>query len=109
VIAALSLSLSAIGRIAARWRAPLGELVGALAFGCFYPWHTPAWFLQCMVAGAFATWMVRLTSNGWAPAVFLGSAFMTHMTLPFLDWVGPVIALALAALHLRRTSGMLAT
>src|SRR5262249_15009058 len=97
---ALSLGLGAVGRIACRRSVPMGEVLGAILFACFYPWHTPAWFVQCLIAGAFSTWMVRLTESGWAPTLFLATAYITHMSLPFLAWGGAAIAVCLLVLHM---------
>jgi hypothetical protein len=95
----LALSPGAVGRFAASIPFPQGELVAALLFGLFYPWHTVSFFIQCMLGGVLFTWMVRQTRNGWAPSLFLATAYVTHMTLPFIGWVGVMLALALLALH----------
>lgn len=81
---ALSLAMGAIGRVAAVAPAPRGELLGALLFAVVYPWHTPLWFAQCLVGGAFATRLVRVTGSGLAPVAFLAAAYVAHTTLPFL-------------------------
>lgn len=96
---ALSLAPGAIGRVAAAAAVPRGELLGAVLFACAYPWHTPIWFAQCLVAGAFSTWMVRVTGSGWAPAIFLGTAYVTHMTLPFMGWAGAGTAVVILGAH----------
>lgn len=83
-LAALSLAMGAIGRAAAVVRAPVGELIGALGFAVVYPWHTPLWFAQCLIGGAFATRLVRVTGSGLAPTAFLAAAYVAHTTLPFI-------------------------
>jgi hypothetical protein len=95
----LSLALGGAGRLASSLRAPVGELVGGLAFACFYPFHTWPWFVQCALAGALATQLVRLTGSGFAPALFLASAFVSHMSLPFLGIWGVLLAAMLLAGH----------
>lgn len=67
----------------ARFRAPMGELAGAVVLACGYPWHTPLWFVKCLVGGAFFVALAR-RAGVLAPACFLFAAFVTHMTLPFL-------------------------
>lgn len=94
--ATLALVLGGLGRIGASYRAGVGEGLGAIVFAFVYPWHTVPWFVQCLAGGAFATALVRVTGSGWAPAVFLGLAYATHTTLPFLGVSG--VALAFAAL-----------
>lgn len=94
-LAALAMGIGAIGRVGASCPAPRGELMGAVLFALFYPWHTPAWFAQCLIAGALATWMVRRTGSGWAPALAGATAYATHMTLPFIGWAGAAVALVL--------------
>jgi hypothetical protein len=98
-LAALPLGLGGIGRVCAARSAPAGELMGAMAFALVYPWHSPAFFLQCLLGGALATWLVRKSGSGWAPILFLVFAYVCHMSLPFLGWVGAAIALALVATH----------
>ncbi len=99
--ATLALVLGAAGRVGAALRVGVGEVVGALAFAVVYPWHTAGWFLQCLVGGAFAVGAVRVTGSGWAPVLFLGSAYLTHTTLPFLGVWGVGLACVLAVLLLR--------
>ncbi len=94
----LCLGLSATGRFGASLRQPYGELASGLLFAMFYPWHSPLWFLQCVAGGAFATWLNRSFQSAWTPAVFLGTSYLTHMSLPFLGWSGAAIAVSLAAL-----------
>lgn len=89
---ALALALGAVGRVAASARTGLGEALGAVVFGVTYPWHTALFFAQNLVGGAFATALVRVTGSGWSPALFLGTAYLTHTTLPFVGPFGAVLA-----------------
>jgi hypothetical protein len=98
-LAALALGIGAIGRVGASLPTLRGELAGAVLCAVFYPWHTPAWFGQCLVAGALATWLVRRTSSGWAPAAAGATAYVTHMTLPFVGWTGAAVALTMLGVH----------
>jgi len=91
----LALALGAVGRAAASLRFGFGEILGAVVFGVTYPWHTPAFFVQSLLGGAFATALVRVTGSGWAPTAFLGAAYLTHTTLPFLGPIGLAIGAAL--------------
>lgn len=97
--AALALSLGAVGRLAASVRVGLGEALGAGIFAITYPWHTFPFFVQNLIGGAFATALVRATGSGWAPALFLGTAYLTHTTLPFVGTTGVVIAGAILLTH----------
>lgn len=94
---ALAVTLGAIGRVAASTRVGLGESLGAVVFAVTYPWHTVLFFTQNLIGGAFATALVRVTGSGWAPALFLGTAYLTHTTLPFVGPSGVVVACALLA------------
>lgn len=95
-------SLAGLGlltAVATRWAAPWGELAGGLLLAAFYPWHTPAWALQCVAGGALCTQLARRTASYLTPGLFLSTAYLTHMTVPFLDWAGATIAaIALATL-----------
>lgn len=76
---------------------PFGLAASGAMLAAVYPWHTAAWAAQCFVAGAFFAWLARRTGSLIAPGLALATAFLVHMTLPFVGWAGPAIALALLA------------
>jgi hypothetical protein len=82
VVAAVALP-SFVAALACRWRAPWGELAGALVFALDYPWHTPLWFAQCLLGGAFFVACARRAGTPLAGGIFLATAFVVHTTLPF--------------------------
>ncbi|MBI3843420.1 MAG: hypothetical protein HY292_02155 [Planctomycetes bacterium] len=74
---------------------PWGLALAGVMLAGFYPWHTPLWSVQCVAAGAFFAWLARRTGRLLAPGLALATAFLVHMSLPFIGWAGPVVSIAL--------------
>ena len=72
-----------VAATAARAASPRGELAGALLFAFGYPWHTPLWFVQGLLGGAFSVWLARRSGSSAAPGVFLATSYVVHTTLPY--------------------------
>ncbi len=84
--------LGMLTAVATQWTAPRGEIIGGLLLALFYPWHTFAWAVQCFAGGLLCTWLARRTGSYLAPGAFLITAYLTHMTLPYLGWIGAATA-----------------
>jgi hypothetical protein len=69
---------------ALRCRAPVSYVVAAVLFAVGYPWHTPLWFLQGLLGGAFWVHLSRRTGSLLSPGLFLSCAYLIHTTVPFL-------------------------
>ncbi|MDQ3033310.1 MAG: hypothetical protein M3Y87_12900 [Myxococcota bacterium] len=89
---ALAVAAGAIGWLGAGFAFGRGEIGGAVLFALVYPWHTPLFFVQCLLAGLVATQIARIFQTPLAPAAFLGAAYLTHTTLPFFGWWGAALA-----------------
>lgn len=80
-----ALAIGAFPLIAAlRCRAPVSHVVAAILFAVGYPWHTPLWFLQGLLGGAFWVYLSQRTGSLLSPGLFLSCAYLIHTTVPFL-------------------------
>jgi len=100
VLAAVVTSIGAlsfvgfVGAAPARWQWPGSGVLGAVLLGTGYVWHTPAFFVQCLLGGALAVWMVQTSGNPIAGGAFLAAAFETHLVLPYIGIWGALVPLA---------------